>query len=63
DGRYTLVLRFNTSRLPFERWEKSYEKKMKTFFGRNVDVELTQPEEDFAQIAIITKQEAPAASQ
>ena len=62
DGRYTLVLRFNTSRLPFERWEQSYEKKMKTFFGRDVDVELTQPDKDIAQIAIITKQEAVAES-
>ncbi|MGK7911899.1 MAG: DUF2854 domain-containing protein [Synechococcus sp.] len=62
DGRYTLVLRFNTSRLPFERWEKSYEKKMKTFFGHDVDVELTQPQKDIAQIAIITKQGAVSPS-
>ncbi|MGK7906601.1 MAG: DUF2854 domain-containing protein [Synechococcus sp.] len=57
DGRYTLVLKFDTSRLPFERWEESYDKKMKTFFGRDVDVELTQPEPNMAQIAIVAKLE------
>ena len=55
DGQYTLVLRFDTSRLPFERWEESYQKKMSTFFGRDVDVELTQPGENLAELAIITR--------
>ena len=54
-GHYTLVLRFDTSRLPFERWQESYDKKMKTFFGSDVDVELTQPEKDIAEIAIVAK--------
>ena len=58
EGRYTLVLRFNTSRLPYEKWEASYEKKMKTFFGQDVDVELTQPVKDFAEIAIAVKQKS-----
>ncbi|WP_017327571.1 DUF2854 domain-containing protein [Synechococcus sp. PCC 7336] len=59
DGKYTLVLRFETSRLPFEKWEESYEKKMKTFFGRDVDVELTQPGKDLAEIALIVKSDVP----
>ena len=62
DGRYTLILRFDTSRLPFERWEQSYEKKMKTFFGRDVDVALAQPEKDIAEVAIVAKQETVTGS-
>jgi hypothetical protein len=55
DGRYTLVLHFSTpAAVPFSQWQQSYEKKMATFFGRDVDVTLTPLPEGRVQLALTT---------
>lgn len=55
EGRYTLVLRFNTPKVPFETWQESHEKKMTNFFGRDVQVDLEQPGENMAELALLSR--------
>lgn len=59
DGRYVLRLRFNTPKVPYEKWERSYEKQMAGFFGRDVDVDMTTPDKDVVDI-VLTVREAEA---
>jgi hypothetical protein len=53
EGRYTLLLRFRSPKVPFEQWQESYDRKMSTFFGRDVQVELTQTGPDQVDLALI----------
>ncbi|MGQ9838435.1 MAG: DUF2854 domain-containing protein [Cyanobacteriota bacterium] len=59
DGRYTLVLLFESPAIPFEQWQESYQKKMQGFFGRDVEVQLEQLQENWVQLALIAQ---PASS-
>lgn len=61
DGRYALRLRFNTPKVPLNKWERSFEKQMAGFFGRDVDVDMTIPEDDVVDI-VLTVREAEAKS-
>ncbi len=55
EGRYTLVLRFKSPEVSFEKWQDSYAKKMQGFFGKDVSVELAQPGEATVDLAIIAQ--------
>lgn len=58
NGAYTLVLEFNSPLIPFETWQQKREK-IEKFFGPGIRVELTQPEGDRVDVALIaTPQEA-----
>lgn len=52
DGSYTLVLQFYSPLVPFETWEQQQDKVAK-FFGPDIRVELSQPEEDRVDVALI----------
>lgn len=59
-GSYTLVLEFESSTVPFTTWVEKKDK-IETFFGPGVYAELSQPDEDRVNLALITQLE-PAAS-
>lgn len=53
DGAYTLILEFYSPLISFETWEQKREK-IEKFFGPNIRVELSQPEEDQVDVALIS---------
>ncbi|MEN9226496.1 MAG: DUF2854 domain-containing protein [Thermostichus sp. DRC_bins_24] len=53
NGRYTLVLLFDSPAVPFAQWQESHQKKMQGFFGRDVEVQLEQPKEAQVELALI----------
>lgn len=53
DGEYVLVLEFNSPLISFETWQQKREK-VEKFFGPGVRVEITQPESDRIDVALIT---------
>jgi len=60
DGAYTLVLEFNSPLISFETWQEKREK-IEKFFGPGIRVDLTQPESDRVEVALIaTPQKAIA---
>ncbi|MEN9223688.1 MAG: DUF2854 domain-containing protein, partial [Thermostichus sp. BF3_bins_97] len=61
NGRYTLVLLFDSPAVPFAQWQESYQKKMQGFFGRDVEVQLEQPKEAQVELALIALPTAVAA--
>lgn len=61
EGRYTLVLRFRSEFVDFEKWQQSYEKKMQGFFGRDVAVALEPMDNDLIELALIAE-DSPVAS-
>lgn len=52
DGAYTLVLEFESPLIPFETWQQKREK-LEKFFGPGIRVDLTQPEEQQVDVALI----------
>ncbi|MDX2272363.1 MAG: DUF2854 domain-containing protein [Cyanobacteriota bacterium] len=54
-GRYTLLLRFHSPAVAFTQWQDSQAKKMQGFFGRDVEVELSQPAENMVDLALIVR--------
>lgn len=52
DGAYTLVLEFDSPLIPFETWQEKREK-LEKFFGPDIRVNLTQPEERRVDVALI----------
>ena len=52
DGAYTLVLQFYSPLVPLETWEKQQAKVTK-FFGPDIRTEISQPEEDRVDLALI----------
>jgi hypothetical protein len=52
NGAYTLVLEFNSPLIPFETWQQKREK-IEKFFSPDIQVELTQPESDRVEVALI----------
>ena len=56
-GAYALVLEFDSPLIPFETWQKKQEK-IATFFGPGVEAQLTQPEENKIELALIATPKA-----
>lgn len=52
DGAYTLILEFDSSLMPLENWQQKQEK-IEKFFGPNIKAEISQPEEDGIDLALI----------
>lgn len=52
EGAYTLVLEFVSPHVPLDVWQQKQEK-MEKFFGPDIRVQLTQPEADRIDLAII----------
>ena len=52
EGAYTLVLEFESPHVPFDLWQQKQEK-MEKFFGPGIRVQLTQPESDRIDLALI----------
>ncbi len=54
DGNYTLVLEFESPKFPLETWQEKREK-IEKFFGPGLRVEITQPEKDRIDVALIAQ--------
>ena len=52
DGAYTLVLEFASPLMDLDTWQQKQEK-IEKFFGPGIRVDLTQPEEDQVDVAMI----------
>ena len=52
DGSYALVLQFYSPLVDFEKWQQQQEKIAK-FFGPDIKAEVSQPEEDRVDLALI----------
>ena len=52
EGAYTLVLEFASPLMDLETWQQKREK-MEKFFGPGIRIDLTQPEEDQIEVAMI----------
>jgi hypothetical protein len=52
EGAYTVVLEFESPQVRFESWQEKQEK-MEKYFGPNIKVELTQPDTDRVEMALI----------
>ncbi|MEC4986998.1 MAG: DUF2854 domain-containing protein [Oscillatoria sp. PMC 1068.18] len=52
DGKYTLVLEFDSPLISLDTWNEKQEKITK-FFGPGITVNLNQPEEDRVDVALI----------
>ncbi len=55
DGHYTFVLRFDSPKVKYDKWQESYNTKMQTFFGRDVKVELAQWGKDGVEVTLISQ--------
>jgi Protein of unknown function (DUF2854) len=53
NGAYTLILEFDSPLLAIDSWQQKLEK-MTSYFGPGVKVEITQPDEDKIELALIT---------
>lgn len=53
DGAYKLVLEFESPDVPLKAWQDKHEK-MEKFFGPDIRIELSQPEGDRIELALIT---------
>ncbi|MBD2463889.1 DUF2854 domain-containing protein [Oscillatoria sp. FACHB-1407] len=51
-GAYALILEFESPAIPFETWQQKRDK-METFFGPGLRVELSQPDEEQINVALI----------
>lgn len=54
DGAYTLILQFDSPRISLEIWQQKQEK-ITTFFGPGIRTQLSQPEANFIELALITE--------
>jgi hypothetical protein len=52
DGAYTLVMEFNSPFISLSQWQEKQEKIAK-FFGPNIKAEITQPEPNQIELALI----------
>ncbi|HLO88191.1 MAG TPA: DUF2854 domain-containing protein [Nostocaceae cyanobacterium] len=55
NGAYALILEFDSPYIPLETWLEKQEK-MTKYFAPNVEVKVTQPEEDKIELILITTQ-------
>lgn len=53
DGRYTLVLTFDSPAVPLATWQAKQEK-LTSFFGPDIEVALAQPEPALVELALIS---------
>ncbi|AKG24074.1 DUF2854 domain-containing protein [Calothrix sp. 336/3] len=53
NGAYSLILEFDSPDLPLATWQQ-FQEKMVKYFGPGVDVQITQPETDKIELALIT---------
>ncbi|MBE9139988.1 DUF2854 domain-containing protein [Nodosilinea sp. LEGE 07088] len=56
DGSYALVLEFDSAAVPFSTWVEK-KAKIETFFGPSIRAELSQPEDERVNLALITRLE------
>ncbi len=61
EGRYALILEFQSHWFDLEAWQKKQEK-IERFFGPGIQVEVAQPAEDRIELALIAAPNASAAS-
>lgn len=54
-GAYALILEFDSPLIPIDTWQQKQEK-MTSYFGPGVEVQITQPEENKIELALITTQ-------
>ena len=52
EGAYTLVMQFDSPFISLEKWQERQEK-MEKFFGPNVKANITQPEGNYIDLALI----------
>lgn len=57
DGSYGLVLEFESSLVPWERWQEQKDK-IERFFGPNIRAHLSQPEPNWIEVALVAKPES-----
>ncbi|MBD2059809.1 DUF2854 domain-containing protein [Oculatella sp. FACHB-28] len=57
-GAYALILEFESPLISFETWQKKQDK-MERFFGPGLRVELTQPEEERVDVALVAATAEP----
>lgn len=62
DEAYALILEFESPLIPLEVWQQKREK-METFFGPRLRVELTQPETNRIDLAMIATPPQPSSTQ
>ncbi len=53
DGQYTLILHFESEYIPLDKWLEKQEK-IDRFFGPGIRSQITQPEEDAIDLALIS---------
>ncbi|MDZ7956803.1 MAG: DUF2854 domain-containing protein [Aulosira sp. DedQUE10] len=53
NGAYALILEFDSPLLPIDVWQQKQEK-MTKYFGPEVEVQITQPDENQIELALIT---------
>ena len=53
DGRYTLVLEFDSPLITLATWEEK-QNKIETFFGPNIKAEIKQPKENYVELSLIS---------
>ncbi|MDS3860448.1 DUF2854 domain-containing protein [Thermosynechococcaceae cyanobacterium BACA0444] len=53
-GAYTLILEFDSSAIEFEVWQQKQDKITK-FFGPNIAIQLTQPQAERVEVALIAQ--------
>jgi len=58
-GAYALVLEFESPLISFQTWQKKQDK-IERFFGPGLRVELTQPEEERVDVALVAETAEPA---
>jgi hypothetical protein len=61
DGAYALILRFESSLIPFDTW-KGKQEKLDRFFGSGLQVKLSQPTEEEVEVALIATSSANQAA-
>ncbi|MBD2246147.1 DUF2854 domain-containing protein [Nostoc sp. FACHB-888] len=52
NGKYALILEFDSPLVPIDVWQKKQEK-MTNYFGPGLEVEITQPSENTIELALI----------
>lgn len=53
EGRYTLVLEFDSTMISLDTW-KEKQTKIETFFGPQIKAQITQPEADYIELGLIS---------
>lgn len=56
DGAYALILEFESSLIPWERWLEQKDK-IERFFGPNISAKLHQPQSDWVEVALVATTE------